>query len=268
MTSYSLRDKTVLVTGASSGIGEAMARAFVKRGAFVVLAARSKDKIEALARELENAALAVTADMTRPEDVRRLVTAAAGWRGRLDVLVNNAGFGVWGAFERLPMEVIRENFETNVFGAVACAQAAIPHLRQQGGGCIVNIESVVALRALPMSSSYGATKHALHAFSESMRVELAPDHIKVLSVCPGLIETNFHENRRKVDTDIDTGPRWLYLPAAKCAERIVRAVERRQSRIIITGHAALLALAQRISPWLLDRLTAMSYQKIAGEISS
>ncbi len=219
-----LAGKTAIVTGASSGIGEALVRLLVARGANVTLAARSGDRLESLARELKGT-LAVKTDVTRPGDVERLVQSTVERWGRLDILVNNAGFGVWGAFEKLPLSLIRENFETNVFGAVACAQAAIPHLRKAGGGWIVNIESIVALRAMPMSSSYCATKHALHAFSEALRAELAGDRIRVLSVCPGLIATRFHEHRARVETDLETGPRWLYMPVEKCARKIIRAME-------------------------------------------
>lgn len=262
---YLLTGKIVIITGASSGIGEALARECAARGAHVVLAARSANRIEALARKIEVAggggALAVPTDVTKPDQVRRLLVAADRRWGRVDVFVNNAGFGLWGAFEKLPMELIRENFETNVFAAVDCAQAAIPFLRRHGG-CLVNIESVAGLRGLPLASAYCATKHALHAFSEGMRAELAAEGIRVLSVCPGIIDTSFHENRRQVGPRTETGPDWLAMPVEKCACQIARAIETGRRQVIITWHGRFLALAQRFVPRLLDVLIAANYRRL------
>ncbi len=266
---FPLAGKTIVVTGASSGIGEALARQCAARGAHVVLAARSADRLEALARGINSTgrggALAVPTDVTKPEQVRRLLAAADRRWGRVDVLVNNAGFGLWGAFEKLPMDLIRENFETNVFAVVDCAQAAIPFLRRHGG-CLVNIESVAGLRGLPLASAYCATKHALHAFSEGMRAELAAEGIHVLSVCPGIIETTFHENRKQVGPRTETGPDWLAMPVEKCARQIVRALETGRRQVIITWHGWFLALLQRIAPRLLDILIAANYRRMVRDV--
>ena len=262
---HPLSDRVVVITGASSGIGEALARECAARGARVVLAARSAEKIEAVARDLRAAgrgsALAVPTDVTKPDQVRRLFETVEREWGGVDVLVNNAGFGVWGAIERLPLDLIRENFETNVFAAVSCAQAAIPHLRRRRG-CLVNIESVAALRGLPVAGAYAATKHALHAFSESLRAELAADGVRVLSVCPGIIETNFHVNRKHVGPRTQTGPDWLAMPADRCARQIARALETGRRQVVITWHGWFLALAQRIAPRLLDVLIAANYHRL------
>lgn len=259
-----LQNQVILITGASSGIGAALARLCAQRGARVALVARTDAALRALRDEITGAggqALAIRADVTRPEDLDRMFRETIECWGRLDVLVNNAGFGLWGLFEELPMDVIRQNFETNLFAAIAACQLAIPHFRRQHAGLIVNVESVVALRAMPFSSAYSATKHALHAFSEALRVELAHDGIGVLSVCPGLISTAFHENRVQVGRSIETGPRWLCLPAEKCAARIIRAMERRRSQVIITTHARFLALVQRLSPRFVDWVLARGHQR-------
>jgi len=262
---YPFRGRVAIITGASSGIGEALARECASRGGKVVLAARSAAKIEALAREISAAgrgdALAVATDVTQPDQVRRLLDAAERHWGRVDLFVNNAGFGVWGPIEKLPMDLIRENFETNVFAALDCAQAAIPSLRR-ARGCLVNIESVAALRGLPLAGAYAATKHALHAFSECLRAELAADGIRVLSVCPGIISTHFHENRKQIGPRTETGPDWLAMPVEKCARQIARAIETGRRQVIITWHGWFLALAQRIAPRILDRLIAANYRRL------
>lgn len=257
---FSFPDKVIVITGASSGIGAELARACARRQARVVVSARSRDRLDRLAAEIRDAggdALAVACDVTKADDRRRLAEETLAKWGRVDALVNNAGFGLWGAFDTLPMEEIRKNFETNVFAAIACCQEFIPHLRKQGGGMIVNVESIVGLRAMPKSSCYSATKHALHAFSEAMRIEYAPERIHVLSVCPGLIETEFHDNRVLVGPHEPTGPKWLYMPANQCAATIVRAMERRRRQVVVTGHAKLIAFCQRLSPKLVDWIFSM-----------
>ncbi len=262
---FSLRDKIVLITGASSGIGRALAVACARRGARVSLAARSEARlleVEKLARESGGEAMVVPTDVTDAKEVRLMVEKTLEKWGRIDALVNNAGFGVWGAFDQLPLDVIRKNFETNCFAPIVCSQAVIPHLRKQGGGLIVNVESVVALRSMPLASCYSATKHALHAFSEAMRMELATDHIRVLSVCPGLIDSEFHQNRVDLGEHKDQSPRWLYMPVDRCAAKIVRAMERGRKQIVITGHARLIAFVQRLSPRLLDHLLAQALNRM------
>lgn len=259
----SLKDRVVIITGASAGIGQALALACSRRGARVVLSARSEPALQEGQRAIiaeGGRAIAIRADVTSTEDIQGLIEGTLKEWGRIDVLVNNAGFGLWAPFDQLPLEELRRNFETNVFGAVACSQAVIPHMRKQGHGLIVNIESIVALRAMPVSAGYSASKHALHAFSEAMRVELAAEKIRVLSVCPGLIATSFHKNRVQVGGDMDPAPQWLHLSADVCALKIVRAMESNRSQIVVAGHAKLLAIAQRISPRFLDWFFAKFYR--------
>ena len=263
--SFIFLDKVFVVTGASSGIGAALAQECTRRGAKVVLAARSEERLQALETEILSkggAALAVKTDVTHPEEVHRLIKKTLERWGQLDVLVNSAGFGIRGPFDQLPIDLIRKNFETNVFAAVTCMQAVIPQFRKQKSGLIVNIESIVGLRAVPTASCYSATKHALHAFSESLRPELAAEGIRVLSICPGLIATDFPKNRILVGKYIETDPVEFYIPVEKCVAEIIKAIERERSQTVITWHAKFLALTQRIVPRLLDRFFAIRYQKM------
>ena len=189
-----LDGQIVIVTGASSGIGEAAARRLAGEGATVVIAARRADRLEALKREIESAggrALALAGDVTSPQDRERLVQETMREFGRIDGLVNNAGYGQRGPIELVPVEAIRQNFETNLFSLIALTQLVIPIMRGQQSGRIINISSVAGRIARPLSSVYDATKHALEAISDGMRGELAPFGIKVVLIEPGFIITEF-----------------------------------------------------------------------------
>ena len=187
-----LDGQIVIVTGASAGIGEAAARRLAGEGATVVIAARRADRLDAVKREIESAggrALAVVGDVTSQQDRKRLVQETMRAFGRIDGLVNNAGYGQRGPIELVPIEAIRQNFETNLFSLIALTQLVIPIMREQGSGRIVNISSVAGRIARPLSSVYDATKHALEAISDGMRGELAPFGIKVVVIEPGFIIT-------------------------------------------------------------------------------
>ena len=196
-----LRDQTVIVTGASSGIGEAIARRLAAAGARLVLAARRVDRLKALASELDasGACIEVVAcDVTSADDRERLVAAALARFGRIDALVNNAGYGQRGPVERVSIDSIRNNFETNVFSLVALTQLVLPHLRSQEHGRIINIGSVAGRIVRPMSSVYDSTKHALEALNDGLRGELKPFGIDVVLVRPGFIRTEFGQVANEV----------------------------------------------------------------------
>jgi short-subunit dehydrogenase len=186
--------QVVIVTGASAGIGEASVRMLASEGATVVLVARRKARLDQLKQEIEASggrALAIEADITSAEDRRRIVQETVNAFGRIDALVNNAGYGQRGPIEIVPVEAIRRNFETNLFSLIALTQLVIPIMREQGSGRIVNISSVAGRVASPLSSVYDATKHALEAISDGLRGELAQFGIKVVIIEPGFITTEF-----------------------------------------------------------------------------
>ncbi len=206
-----LAGQVVIVTGASSGIGEAVARRLVRAGARVVITARRPDRLEALARELDPAGasvLAVAGDVTSDPDRRKLVEAAVKKFGRIDALVNNAGYGTRGPVEIVPVELIRRNYETNIFSLIALTQLVLPSMRERGSGCIVNIGSVAGRIARPLSSIYDSTKHALEAITDGLRGELKPFGVRVTLIRPGFIITEFVEAADKVSAGVveNAGP--------------------------------------------------------------
>lgn len=189
-----LSGQVVLITGASSGIGEQTARRLARGGARVVLSARRQERLDTLARELDPSGanvLAVAGDITSDADRRRLVDATLAKFGRIDGLVNNAGYGTRGPLEIVPVDAVRANFETNVFSLLALTQLVLPTMRAQGGGCIVNIGSVAGRIARPLSSIYDSTKHALEALTDGLRGELEPFGVRVTLIRPGYIVTEF-----------------------------------------------------------------------------
>lgn len=197
----SLNNQVVIITGASAGIGEATARLLASHSARVVLVARREDRLLSLKKELDerqpssspSRVLAVRADITVDEDRQRLVAETTQTFGRIDALINNAGFGQRGPVEAVPVESIRRNFETNLFSLIGLTQRVIPVMRQQSSGRIVNIGSVAGRIARPFSSIYDATKHALEAITDGLRGEMSLFGIQVSLIQPGFILTEFLE---------------------------------------------------------------------------
>jgi len=192
-----IRDKVVLITGASSGIGLAAARLFAAEGARLSLVARSTEILERLAEELRrqgHEAIALTADMRDPSQVRKAIADTVEQLGRLDVLVNNAGQAARGTIADVDLEDYRQVMELNVFGPFVAMQAAIPVMRRQGGGLIINVSSMVAKMRIPGLAAYSSTKAAFSMLSETARTELAPANIRVITVYPRLTATKFAQN--------------------------------------------------------------------------
>ncbi len=266
----SLADQVIIVTGASSGIGEATARRLARGGARLVLGARRAEALAALARDLDPSGariLAVPADVTVEAGRRRLVDTALQQFGRIDALVNNAGYGTRGPLERVPVELIRRNFETNLFSLIALTQLVVPHLREQGSGRIVNIGSVAGRIARPLSAVYDSTKHALEAITDGLRGELAPFGVQVVLVRPGFILTEFVDTANAVSAPVidDAGPYAPYFEGFRADYRrfhriagrpddIARLVEkalaarRPAPRYAGPGHAKLLLFLRWLLP--------------------
>jgi len=265
-----LSEQVILITGASSGIGEAIARRLAPSGARLILTARRAERLQALAAELDPTGARVAAfpaDLTRAEHREALVTGTVARFGRIDTLINNAGYGQRGPVERVPLEAIRHNFEVNVFAVVALCQLVAPILRDQGRGRIVNITSVAGRIARPLTSVYDSTKHALEALSDGLRGELKPFGVQVVVIRPGFIATDFvtAASAASAGTLADLGPYTPYMSRlrdgfadlrrlaagpdviARCVEHALRA-RRPRAHYAAPTHAKLFLAARWFFP--------------------
>jgi dehydrogenase/reductase SDR family member 7B len=189
MIRYPLRDKVALITGGTEGIGAACADAFHNRGAHVVALGLPSE-----AAGNGNGVPMVYGDITRPETRDRLINTAIREFGRVDILVNNVGVGLYATASETPLEYARRIFEVNFFSALSMTQLVLPLLRRQSSGAVVNIGSIGGCVSLPWAAMYSATKRAMHSFSDSLYRELRPEGIHVLTVVPGIVTTRFREN--------------------------------------------------------------------------
>ena len=250
------RDKVVMITGASSGIGAALALELAREGADLVLTARREDRLADLARKVEalgRRALPVAADVTRDGDQERAVALAVERFGRLDVAVANAGFGIVGEAERLTLDDYRRQLETNLYGVLRTFYAALPQLKASRGQ-FVAVGSVAGHVPTPDTSPYCMSKFALRGFMESVHDELGVHGVGCTLVSPGFVESEI----RQVDnaghlreTAAEPVPAWILVSAADAARETVHGMARRKREVIVTGHGKVLVFLYRHVPWLL-----------------
>ena len=193
-----IKNKIIIITGASQGIGLETAKLLAKRGATVVLAARSKDTLKNLEGEIPNS-FAIPTDMREPNDIENLIGKTVEKYGRVDILINNAGQGMYSPVEEIDIDKYREIMELNVYGVLRAMQSVIPLMREQGGGMILNISSRVSKNYYPNLAAYASTKYALNALSLTARAELAGDKIIVSVMHPKMTSTNFGKNAIRVE---------------------------------------------------------------------
>jgi len=240
----------VLITGASAGIGAACAGEFARAGAKLALTARSED---GLRRAGGPNALILPGDLTKEADRRRVIDRTIETYGRIDILLNNAGVGVYWPSWNIPMEEVRFLMELNFFAVLGLTQLALPHMRACKSGMVVNVGSIGGKMVLPWLTVYCATKFAVGALTEGMRMELKRDGVRTLLVCPGYVVTGFQENvRAGQPPDRVKQGRRLAITAERCARDIRRAVER-DARTVVTPWAGwFLVLAMRLFPRIVE----------------
>jgi len=261
------RDKVVLLTGAASGIGRALAGELVRRGAVVVLtdsqAGPLQDATDQLCRAGGRASAALL-DVTDAEAVKRAVDETAARHGRLDYLFNNAGIGVGGEARDLSLRDWQEVLDVNLHGVIHGVVAAYPLMVRQGFGHIVNTASVAGLFPLPGEISYTASKYGIVGLSHALRAEAADLGVKVTVVCPGKIETPIYRTSRLVKYDRDKVLS-LWPPGItpeKCARLILRGVERNRATVVVTALARSMWWVQRVSPDLALRLARLYMKRM------
>jgi short-subunit dehydrogenase len=246
----------IVITGASQGIGRALAEAAARRGARVLAAARSDTLLTELAQKVRatgGTIETVHADITRAEDREAMAGAALRHFGGVDVLVNNAGIGATGHFAEVSAERLRTIMEVNFFALVETTRQFLPLLRLGHTPAILNISSVAGKRGIPARSEYSASKFAVQGFSEALRLELAPEGIDVLIVNPGLTQTNFSRNmlEQKAAMHLDHLRGWT---AEAVADATLRALERGRNEVTLSRNARLIVLVNRFFPRLADRI--------------
>jgi short-subunit dehydrogenase len=248
--------KTVLITGASSGIGEELAWQLGQAGAQLTLTARRTDRLEALAQRIAAAAkplpLVARCDVTRDGDVEGAVGESTRRWGKLDVVIANAGFGIVGALRDLSLDDYRRQFETNVFGVLRTIYAALPEIEKTGGNVVI-VGSVAGWTSAPNGSPYAMSKFALRALADAITPELSLKRVTVTLISPGFVASDI----RRVDNQgtlqagaPDPIPQWLVVPTEKAARQILRAVALGKRETIITGHGKILVVIERFLPWL------------------
>jgi hypothetical protein len=244
-----MRDSVIVITGASSGFGELIARNCAAAGARVVLAARSADRIEALAHELggETRALAMPTDVTRDADAARLIDASLRRFGRIDALVNNAGFGVLDAVADAKLSDLQEMMDVNVYGAIRCTQAALPHMRARRRGQIVMMASIAGLVTSRNMAFYSGTKHALVGITRTLMLELQGSGVRCALICPGVAQTGFQQ--RAVESKYARITRLTSVTPEAVARATQRAIARgAHGEIVLPWYGRLLALGAHALP--------------------
>lgn len=257
---------TVLITGASSGIGAALARVYAREGARLVLLARRRALLEQLAQELRGLGAAEVevheGDVTREGDVARPVEALLARGIGLDVVYANAGFGVAGVLQRLTLADYQRQLDTNVVGLLRTIYETLPGLRQARGRLVL-IGSVAGHIAAPGASAYAMSKFAVRGLAESLRGDLRDDGIGVTLVSPGFVDSDIRrtDNRGVVHAEApDPVPAWLRVPTDKAVREIVRGVRRGRAEIVVTGHGKVLVFLSRHFHRLLRLVLLRSYR--------
>jgi short-subunit dehydrogenase len=259
----SFAGKVVVITGASSGIGEALALLLADRGASLVLAARRLEALERVAeacRERGARAVVLAADVSLPDDCERIMDAAVQAFDGIDFLVNNAGISMWARFDEVQdLSIFERLMRVNYLGAVYCTHFALPYLKARGG-MIVGISSLTGKTGVPTRSGYGATKHALQGFLDSLRIELRNEGVDVLVVSPGFVATEIRSKALSgsgvplAESPRDEARGTMSLK--RCVDLIVRGMASRKREIIMTPRAKFGMWLKILVPGLVDRMAA------------
>lgn len=259
-------DPVILITGASSGIGEATARLFAQRKYRLVLAARRAERLSTLAADIRaegGRALTIPTDVTQKDQVHRLVRDTLDGFGQVDVLFNNAGVGALGWLEELEVDRgIDTPLQINLVGLIHVTRAVLPHMIHRGRGHIINMSSVAGLVATPTYSVYAASKFGVRGFTEALRREVGVYGVHVSGIYPGGVETDFVPNPAATRKTGITTPKFLRLSAEDVAGAVYRIVQRKQRRVIIPWFFRAVVWVNTLCPGLVDRVIERRFTRI------
>lgn len=250
--------KTVIITGASSGIGLAAVREFAKNGYNVVLAARNFDKLEEIKNEFSNkdSFLCIKTDVTKEEDCKNLIEQTISKFGKIDILVNNAGISMRAMFNDLELDVIKKLMDVNFWGTVYCTKYALPHLLESKGS-VVGVISIAGFKGLPARTGYSASKFAVYGFMDTLRIEHLHDGLHVMIFAPGFTASNIRnvaltqDGSAQGETPRDEAK---MMSAERVAQLLVKGIKERKSQMILTPIGKITVLLNKFFPRLVDRL--------------
>lgn len=255
-----MKDKTVIITGASSGIGKALAYEFAKHGAQIVIAARRIEKLETIAEEISQKGikiLAVKTDVAIEADCKNLIDKTVEKFGKIDILINNAGISMRALFKDLDLSVLKRIMDVNYWSTVYCTKYAMPYLLKAKGST-VTVSSITGYAGLPARTGYASSKFAVHGFMESLRMENYNTGLHVMVVAPGFTESEvrFHALTADGSPQGDTPRKEEKLMSAEeVARRIVKAIKKRRKALVMTFEGKAMVFLRKIFPRWLDKIT-------------
>ena len=256
-----IRDKIIWVTGATSGIGEALVYQLAAKGSKLILSARREQELQRVAQQCQNKyktdVKILPLDLTKPETLTEKAKQALDYYGTIDILIHGSGVTQRSTVAETQLNVERYMMEVNFFGAIALTKVILPQWQQQQSGHLVIISSLVGKFGTPLRSTYAASKHALHGYFDSLRAEVWRDNIKVTLICPGYVKTNISFNAltatgkpwNKMDKNTDQG-----ISSEKCAQSIIKAIEKNKAEVYIGKIEILAVYLKRFFPGIFRRL--------------
>lgn len=257
MKSYLFKDKVVIVTGASSGIGRATALAFAQNGSKVVLVARSEERLNQVAQEITKTgseSLVCVTDVTKEEECKKMVEATIARFGTINILINNAGISMRAVFNEVELSVLKRLMDVNFWGTVYCTKYALPYILQNKGS-IVGVSSTAGFHGLPGRTGYSASKFAMHGFLETLRIENMKKKLHVMIIAPGFTTSEIRRHALLADgSEQGNSPRRekQMMSPEYVAGWILKGIKKRKRNKILTWAGRFTALLQRIIPWVVD----------------
>ena len=265
-----IKNKVIIITGASSGIGEAVAYAFAKQHCKLVLAARNIDKLEAVKKSCHTfgaEVLVVKCDVSKEDDCKNLIEQTVQKFSTIHILINNAGISMRALFADLDLSVLKQLMDTNFWGAVYCTKYAIPYLLKEKGS-VIGVSSVAGIKGLPGRTGYSASKFAMNGFMDALRIENLKSGLHVGVICPGYTASNIRntalnkKGNAQTETPLDESK---LMPASTVADEIIKMIEQRKAEAVLTSQGKLTKFLNKFFPRFLDK---MVYNVVSKEKDS